>query len=723
MSSMEKTGKKLHKRKHAKVPSVFQIDNCECGAASLSMILQYYGRYVGMEELREQCSVSRDGSDAAALVDAAEHYGLICKGYRKQVFQLREMSMPCIVHCDFSHFAVLEKINKRYVWLNDPAFGRRRISVDDFAQHYTGIVLTFEKTPEFTRNHNPNKTIPLIKKRFFSDSKTVLFMILVGLILIVPGLVIPQASQIFIDDVLIKDADSFVTGLLVIFVVANCYQLFFSYFRDFILARLRVKMSLFSNRELLHRVLRLPIRFFEQRYSGELSGRADNNNQVNTFLSSSFSTTIIDVFEALFYVVMMTLYSPVLTLIGLGGVLINVALSFINTRPLLAMSLKFNQDSGKNQGLLMAGLSVGPSIKANGVEDAYARSIMDSYARTTSSDQRLGRTNRILGVVPGVVSQIVSTVALVVGGFLIMNGECTTGTLTAFTMLLTSLNAPVNQIISMIGQAQNMRANMARVEDVLNAEPEKRFYLKGKENVHKLHGYLEARNLIFGYGKGQEPLIQNFSFKCTPGSRIAIVGASGCGKSTIGKLLSGMEKAWSGEILFDHVPIDEIPQVELTQSFGVVNQEGVIFSGSVRDNITLWNKNYSLKDLTRAVADADAEIMVNQFPDGYEYELSEGGGNLSGGQRQKIEIARALIKNPSILLLDEATSALDTISEQRIMNNLRRRGCTAVIIAHRLSTIRDCDVILVMDGGKVVECGNHEKLMGLNGRYKELVNC
>ena len=706
-----------------KVPVCYQVETCECGAAALSMILAYYGKYRPMEELRYRCSVTRDGCDAAEIVEAAKFYGLTAKGYRKTAEQLRSIPCPAILHWDFIHFVVLEGIEGSKVYISDPACGRRKLTFEELAESYTGVVLTFSPGESFTRDKKPKSFSGLIRERLFMDNRATAYLVLSGILLIFPGLLIPILTQTFIDTVILQNEVSDAAALLSAILLVYAYRILFTFLRSTVLARLQLKLSLITNHQLMYRMLRLNENFYMQRSAGDLSNRADNNNMVNGFLAGNFSRAVINLAESLFYLGLMLSYSRVLTGIGMIGVLINVVFSLLVAEPLAGMNMKYLIDQGKLTAALCAGLSVASTMKAHGTEDETALRMLNSYARMTDSDQQLGRAQQILSALPGAVSELIRICVIIVGGYYIINGECTTGSLTAFCMMLGSFSASVNGLLAMLQSIQGMKANLQYVEDIMEAESDRRYTIpEDPSGARTLSGEIRVENVEFGYNLTQPPIVSGVSLHAEPGSRIAIAGTSGCGKSTLGKLIAGLLTPWSGEIYFDR-PLNEIPQSVLSENLCMINQNAVILSGTVRDNVTLWNRSCTEQEIFRALRDAEAMSLITRLPGGLDYHLEEGGVNLSGGERQKLQIARALLKKPSILLLDEATSALDAITERKIMDHIKCRDCTTIVIAHRLSTVKDSDLILVLDHGKIAEAGSHEQLIANGGIYKTLIEC
>lgn len=708
--------------RHVVTPAVFQLEACECGSACLEMILGYYGCFVPSEELRVECGISRDGCSAADIVKAAARYGLRGRGFRKEPENLRETPMPCIMHWRFNHFVVLEGIRGSKAYVNDPAVGRHSISMQELDENFTGIVLCFEKTDSFRTRRNERGSLPWLWEKIRPVKKEVVFIFLTGLLLIIPGILLPGFTRLFVDNILLNPGKYWADQILMILLLVYLYQALFTWLKAAVLSRLRIQMVMKSNYALLKKMLRLPIPFFEQRYPGELSIRPENNDDVTEFVTGTLSDAILNIFQAMVYLAVMLVTSVPLTALGVIGVLISVAISAIVIKPMRNLSIKLNQDKARTFSMVSAGISIASTIKAQGLENDYTSRTIGSYVKATESEQKIGLVQQVISVVPDTITSIVTVLILTIGGRMIISGSLTSGTLTGFCMLLSSFSRPVNQMILITRNVNAMRASMMKVRDIEDAREDRIFQAASKpENCPVVSGQIEVNNLCFGYHHDCPPVVQNFSLRASPGSRIALAGLSGCGKSTVGKLISGLLHPWSGSVMLDGIPLEEIPHEYLTERMTVVEQNPVIFAGTIRDNITLWQKQVRDEDLMQALRDADAQALVESLPGELEYNLSEGGKNLSGGQRQKLHLARALYKNPAILILDEATSAIDAESEKRIMENLRRRSCTCITVAHRLSTIRNSDLIMVMDKGRIVQCGTHEKLMNEDGLYRKLL--
>ncbi len=711
------------KRTYKKTPTVFQMEATECGAASLSMIFAYFGKHLPLEQMRIETGVSRDGCNAGNVMRAAKKYGLECHGYRKELNSLLELKAPCIIHWNFNHFVVYEGIKNGYAYLNDPAVGRRKLTIDELDEGFTGVVLTFALTDKFEKQKKQNNIFAFVNDRLQGQYNALVKLFFIGLLLVFPGLVLPITSQILLDDVIVGGNTEWFTTVIwcILFLVVMNAGL--QYYRGLILQKLQNKMILLSLHKFVSHMFRLPIGFFDQRYAGDLAGRVDNNNNVNVFLAGELAETVLNIFVAIFYLILLIVYSPTLTLIGIASIIINIVIVKLSSEYLSNVSMKMQQDSGKLTGAVCAGINITSTLKASGTENDYVGRILGYYAKTASLEQKLSRFQQIINVIPQIASLVSTVLVLMFGGLYVINGVMTIGMLVAFNSLLSSFTAPVNSLVGFVQEIQTLKADMNRVEDIVTYGEDAKFKSANKEKnfKSKLSGHIELNDIAFGYSRLEKPLVENFNFKLTPGSSIAFVGPSGCGKSTVSKIISGLYKAWDGTIKFDGVDINEIPKEVMSASVSTVSQNITLFSGTIRENITMWNEGILEADMIKAAKDACIHDVITQKPGAYDFNLTEGASNMSGGQRQRLEIARALVTNPSILIMDEATSALDPVIEKKILDNIKRRGCTCIIVAHRLSAIRDCDQIIVMKHGKIIQHGSHEELANIDGTYQTLI--
>lgn len=726
MKLAEKYKKDTNKApKPVNTPTILQMEAVECGAASLAMILAYFGRYVPLEILRNDCGVSRDGSKASNILKASRKYGLEAKGFRKEPAALRSMKYPMIIHWNFNHFLVLEGFHKGMVHLNDPAGGKRVVSEQEFDQSYTGIALTFDKTEAFEPGgERPNIFIAL-GRRLKGSAIALAYIILTGLALVVPGLIIPVFSKIFIDDILISGRKDWISILLIFMAVTAVVQGGLIWLQGYYLLKLETKIALSSAGKFLWHVLRLPAVFFSQRFAGDISSRMQSNDSVAKVLSGEFVKASIAVFMIVFYFILMLQYDIFLTMIGVAAAAMNLTyLKMVSTKRVNSNNL-YMKDHGKLMGASMSGLQSIETLKATGSESDFFSKWAGYHAKTLNTQQNMGVSSNYLSMLPVVLKSVTEVLVLIAGGFRIMEGALSIGSLVAFQSLMMSFLTPVNNLMSIGSSLQAMTGNMNRLDDVLkypeDVELENEEIEVQDELKEKLEGYVEIKNLAFGYSPLEPPLIQNFELKLEPGSRVALVGGSGSGKSTIAKLICGIYQPWEGDILFGGQDKRKIPRILTTNSLAVVDQDICMFNASVKDNITLWDDSIPEIDVIRAAKDACIHDDIIARPGGYSHIMGEGGKNFSGGQRQRIEIARALVNNPSILILDEATSALDPNTERLVYESICRRGCTCIIVAHRLSTIRDCNEIIVLEQGKIVQRGTHDLLKQIDGYYSRLI--
>jgi len=717
-------------RRRVKTPTLLQMEAVECGAAALGIILGYYGRIVPLPELRRECGVSRDGSKASNMLKAAKNYGLQAKGFKKELKQLQDLRLPCIAFWNFNHFLVVEGFSSSRVYLNDPATGPRHLSPQEFDEGYTGVVLVMEPGEQFTKGGRKPSMILSLWKRLQGAAGALVYCLIVGFFLTIVGLAIPVFSQVFIDEILIEQRQHWLRPLLLAMVIAAILQGWLTLLRLRYLRRLKTKLAVGMSSRFLWHILRLPVGFYAQRFAGEISNRTSLNDEVANVLSGSLATTAIDAVMVIFYALIMFQYDWLLTLIVVSFAATNVLTLQWISRQRVDANQRLMQEYGKADGASIAALQSIETLKASGLESDFFSRWSGYYTKALNSQQELGVTNQTFSVLPTLLSALSSMLLLVVGGLRVMDGHLSIGMLIAFQGLMLSFEEPVNNLVNFGSTLQELEGNLIRLDDVLDnpTDPqlESRRWGAGEQTKNsaplpRLQGYVELRNISFGYSPLEPPLIENFNLSIKPGQRVALVGGSGSGKSTVAKIISGLYESWAGEILFDGKPREQIPHELLTNSVAMVEQDILLFSGTVRENLTLWDATIADKNLMRACEDAAIDDVILSMSGGYDAELIEGAANLSGGQRQRLEIARAFVNNPTILVMDEATSALDVETEKNIDENLRRRGCTCIIVAHRLSTIRDCDEIIVLERGKVVQRGTHKELWQVDGAYSRLI--
>ena len=709
----------------AKVPVVMQMEALECGAACLAMILAYYGKWIPLEQVRLDCGVSRDGSNARNILRAARSYGLSAKGYRYEPEALKkEGKFPCIIHWNFNHFVVLNGFRGNKAVLNDPAKGTYTVPMSTFDDSFTGICLLFEPTEDFVPKGKPQSMLGFARKRLVGAGSAVAFVMLTAVISSLLGIITPAFSRIFLDRLLTGKNPEWLVPFTVALAGISVVQFIVAWIQAVYSLRINGKLAMVGSTTFLWKVLRMPMEFFSQRMAGDIQGRQESNAMIAGNLVNIFAPLALDAGMMVFYLVVMLRYSVPLTLIGLTSVLANVLLSRVISKKRINITRVQMRDAGKLASTTVAGIEMIETIKASGAENGFFEKWAGYQASVNTNRVRFQRMNQLLGLLPALVSSLCNTAVLMVGVFLAMQGELTVGMIMAFQGFLAAFVAPASTMISAGQTLQEMRTDMERIDDVMKYPSDVVFaeHAEGEPKEYdKLSGNIEIKNITFGYSRLAEPLIKDFSMTLKAGSRVAFVGSSGCGKSTISKLISGLYRPWSGEILFDGKPISAIDRSVFTGSLAVVDQDIILFEDTIANNIKMWDNSIEDFEMIMAARDAQLHEDIMQREGGYNYRLTEGGKDFSGGQRQRMEIARVLAQDPTIIILDEATSALDAKTEYDVVKSIKDRGITCIVVAHRLSTIRDCDEIIVMDQGCVIERGTHEELMRHGGAYTQLV--
>ena len=708
----------------AKVPVVMQLEALECGAACLCMILAYYNKWIPLEQVREDCGVSRDGSNAKNVLKAARFYGLDAKGYRYEPEALKEHgSFPCIIHWNFNHFVVLDGFRNGKAYLNDPARGTYSVPMEAFDEAFTGICLQFEPTETFVPSGKPKSMLSFAAKRLKGTGTAIAFTVLTGIVAALMGFVQPAFSRVFLDHLLSGSDLAWTKGFLVFLAAFNLIQIIMSALQAIYSLRINGKMAAVGSASYMWKVLKMPMKFFSQRMAGDIQGRQGSNASIANSLIGTFAPLVLNAVMMVFYFVVMLRYSVILTVIGLASLTVNALVSSYISKKRINITRVSMRDSAKLATATVAGIEMIETIKASGAENGYFKKWSGYQASVNSQQVKFMKLNQYLGMIPQFVSALADNAVLFLGVWLTIQGKFTVGMIMAFQGFLSSFMSPAMTLVSAGQTLQEMRTQMERVDDVMEY-PDDVVFADGDSTceMKKLSGQVELKNVVFGYSPLAEPLIKDFCMTLAPGKSVAIVGASGCGKSTMSKLIAGLYQPWSGEILFDGKRMNQIPKNIFRGSLAVVDQDVILFEDTIANNIKMWDD--SIEDFEMILAAHDAQIHedIMQRPKGYGHKLIEGGKDFSGGQRQRMEIARALAQDPSVVILDEATSALDAKTEYEVVKAIRNRGIACIVIAHRLSTIRSCDEIIVMEHGEIKDRGTHAELMEKSTIYRELVS-
>lgn len=702
------------------------MEALECGAASLAMVLGHYGRHVPLEELRIACGVSRDGSRASNVLKAARSYGLQAKGMQMEPTALADVQAPAILFWEFNHYVVYDGMGRRFgrrgVHINDPDKGRRFVSAEDFDTSFTGVVLVFEPGDGFRRGGRKPGIIGALPARLRGTSGTMLAALLASLLLVAVGATLPALSRAYIDMFLIGNQTSLLGVLFAAMATMVALTVVLTWLQQANLLRGRIISSTLSSARFFRHLLRLPVTFFAQRSPADLVQRLQSNDVVAETLARDLTAVGVDGVVVLLYAVLLWTYDPQLTVIGVGLALLNVVAMRVVVRLRATRAQKLRADSARLTNTSYTGLQLIETMKATGGENGYFRRWAGQHATTLEEQQRLGVPSAWLAVVAPMLATLNSALILWIGGLRAVDGHISIGLLVAFQALVTRFTAPVARLNAVAGRVQDFAADVARLKDVENF-PVDSLYSRREPaaSTRRLTGHVTLEEITFGYSPLDKPLLTAFSLSVGPGQQVALVGGSGSGKSTVSRLISGLYSPWEGTIRVDGQRLEDIPRSALAASVSFVDQDIFLFEGTVRDNVALWDPSVPDDAVVAALEDAALYEVVARRPGGIHSRVEQDGRNFSGGQRQRLEIARALVRRPSILVLDEVTSALDAETEQIIIDNLRRRGCACVVIAHRLSTVRDSDEIVVLDHGSVVERGRHEDLVTAGGPYAELV--
>jgi len=709
----------------AKVPVIMQMEALECGASCLGMVMAYYDKWVSPEQVRADCDVSRDGSNAKCVVKAARSYGFEATGYKLSAQDLREQgTFPCILFWNNEHFVVLDGFTRNHAVINDPAEGRVKLPMKDFERFFSGICLNITPGPEFSPSGKRKSTLVFAHNKLKTAISAVVFTAVTAIISYLFGVINPIMTQIFLDMILPGKAPTWLMPFIGIMALLAGLQVLVGLINAVYSFKISGKLGVAGSTSYMWKILGLPMEFFSQRMAGDILHRKESNANIVNTLVKTLGPIVLDVFLMIFYLVIMIRKSPILTLVGVSAQVINIFLSRLISSKRLNITRVQMRDNGNLASQTVAGISMAETIKASGAEVGFFAKWAGYQAKVNTGNVRLMKINEYIGMIPTLLTKLANSLVLIMGVFLVMRNEVSLGMVVSFQGLMGFFMNPATTLIESGQTIQEMRTEMERIDDVMQypSDPNVNFAPEDKTvSYEKLSGSVEIKNVTFGYSKMEEPLIKDFSLSIKSGQCIAIAGASGSGKSTISKLITGLNHPWSGEILFDGKKINEIDRNVFTGSITVVDQNITLFEGTIADNIRMWDPSIEDFEVILAARDAQIHDYITQLPGSYNYRLTENAKDLSGGQRQLVELARALAQDPKLLILDEATSALDAKTEYEVIKAIRNRGISVLVISHRLSIIRDCDQILVFDHGRIAEQGTHDELYKLNGLYKELI--
>jgi len=711
--------------KKIKTPTVIQMEAVECGAACLTMVLGYFKKYVPLEQVRLECGVSRDGSNALNILKAARKYNLEAKGFKKNEEELFDIELPAILLWEFRHFVVLEGFGKEKVFLNDPETGPRHVTYNEFAESYSDVVLTFKKGENFVTGGKSKSLFTLLYERLKTTPKPLSFLFLIGLCLLIPGFAFPAFLMVFINTFFTNYVLPWKWEFIAAVLFTVCFSGILNWTQLYFLSKLNTKLSMRFSSDFLWHLLKLPMSFYAQRQSGEIAFRMNLNNVVAETLTGPVISSIINLLLILFFGIAMFFYDTLIASIAaiLGG--INLIIMFYIMRSRVIAYACLQQNISQSIGQSIGGIRNIETIKVKGIESDFFSKWAGYYTKNINANQQIEKKDAILATLPMFFQSIALASLLGIGSMRVIEGSLTIGTLMALQILQINFLIPINRFVTLSSLMQTMKKDIERLNDVMKNEADatyiKREAQSEKEDTFKLKGKLEFRNVSFKYAPLSPYIIENLSFIINPGEQVALVGGSGSGKSTIAKLATGLYYPTSGEILYDGIPIQEISVEKFRNSVASVDQDIFLFSGTIRDNLTFWNSRVPDQILIDAAMDADIHSEISSREGGYDSLLIEEGRNLSGGQRQRLEIARALVYNPSLIILDEATSALDNKTEAFVSDQIAKRGASILVVAARLSTIKKCREIIVLDRGVVSQRGTHEELLASEGIYQDLV--
>ncbi len=710
-----------------KVPVVIQMRPGENGAAALCMMLGYYKKYVPIQEMREVCVSSRNGSSPQQMADAAQRYRLDAKVETPGFEELRNMKLPLLVSWKKRYWCILTSIRGDIVSITDPAKGEIKMTMEKFEELYSGKVIIVSKGSGFVADGKRESLLSLIKGRLEYLRKPLFSLMILTLICIFLNIGMVKLQKSILDSHMSPSTDEEMKAALVIllvYIVALAAYFIFSVAKTNLINRSSRDISAVSGSRLFKKMFDQPLKFFEQYSAGELMSRIDNNINLDNSIIRSLVPRAVDAVMTVVYLVTLMRYNSIMTIVCLAVILIDLAVNLkIQERNAIAARSMTTSGNVLNTAVLN-GMNMIETIKSTGSERSFYNMWRDSQMQANDGKLHSQKINALITFVSGIHGYLLQGIQLFLGAYFVLHGSFTLGSMALFQGILNNMNSSLNNCITAVNSLQTMRTNIERVNDIMLRDSRQPIPLPESEydSADKLGGHLVARNISYRYNLGDRLAVDDVSMEVMPGQMVAIVGKTGCGKSTMLKILADLYEAESGEILYSGKHRDEIPDVVFHSSVMTVDQDTMMFEDSVYNNIRMWDSTIENYEVILAARDALIHDRILRGKRDYGEPIEENGRNFSGGELQRLELARALAHEPTLLFLDEFTSALDALTEDRVIQSIRAKGTTCVIVAHRLSTIVDCDRIYVMDGGKIVQEGTHEELYAQEGLYRDLIS-